>query len=665
MGHPLAVPFHTISEVSEKRLAKHRACSHRRYWLGFAFLLFLLLSVGFLTRLAAVGLPQSWVNRLCEVISSDSLSVELERVTFSAASFRLRAGSARVYPKGILSDPIAEATGISVKLRPSFQKPSADWVRSVSINSLTVVYPKQNDVILPIRDDSKDGMIVLDFPAIPFSCLRADVFGLRFHHAQGTALCENGILGFSDVVLRFDAPRESTQQIRGNATLNPSTMSWQANAKGTLDPQKICPLLASLDLPGICSEINRFDFSQSAPYVRIQYRYEPLENVRNLSIRLNGKNASYSGVPLVALNGHIVVSGSNAWNLVTIDPLHIERPEGSADAALSIEIDNRRIRFHAKSTIDPSHVFHLVRLLDPEDSLPFSFDNPTIVEASGCYAWGPVFRPDRPYLHGWQDTDLSVSFLSPSLNLQPPRSLRFERLRGSIQLKGNHLTTSTIDADLLDGTASGSAILTLPFEENAEKQTLLKLNLTGRAVSYPKLLDFFGKTDHGNKGRIFFDFNSDGPLHDLTSGELAETTGKYKIHLSNGHVFRLPLFAGLTDVMVKYIPGVNFLVDLNSLDVHGEFRNRRVNLDDLTISGAGFGLTGKGAIWTNNDLEIFVKLHLLNQKTFLGSALYYIQWPVSAIFGLKATGKLPDPKWSSAALNIFSKSRRSREEAAE
>lgn len=661
----MSVPFHSVREISEKRLAKHRACSHRRYWLTLAFLLFLALSAGFLTRLAAIGLPQPWVNRLCKAFSSDTLSIELERVTFSAATFRLRAGSARVYPKGILSDPIAEATGISVQLRPSFRKPSADWIRNVSIGSLVVTYPEQEILSPSVPEDAETQTALRDFPALPFSCQRADVFGLRFHNAQGTLLCKDGSLELSDVAFRLDAPRESAQQVRGSASFNLSAMAWQANAKGTLDPQKICPLLESLDLPGICQEINRFDFSHSAPYVRIQYQYNPLENLRSLSIRLNGKNASYSGVPLVALNGHILVGGSNAWNTVTIAPLHIERPEGSADAALTIETDNRRIRFQTKSTIDPSHVFHLVRLLDSNQSLPLSFDNPTLVEASGLYAWGPVFRPDRIHLHGWQDTDLTVSFLSPSLTLQKPRPLRFERLRGSIRLKGNLLTTSTVDADVLDGSTSGSAELTLPFGEDDNGQTRLKLNLSGRAVSYPKLLDFFQKTDHGNKGRLFFDFNSEGPLDDLASGELAQTTGSYKIHISNGHVFRLPLFAGLTDVIVKYIPGVNVLVDLNSLDVHGEFRNRRVNLDDLSISGAGFGLTGKGAIWTNNDLEIFVKLHLLNKKTFLGSALYYIQWPVSAIFGLKATGQLPDPQWGSATLNLFSTSRRSREEAAE
>ena len=108
----MSVPFHSVREISEKRLAKHRACSHRRYWLTLAFLLFLALSAGFLTRLAAIGLPQPWVNRLCKAFSSDTLSIELERGAYQKALETARS----FLSMGLSPEQVAQGTGLSLEV---------------------------------------------------------------------------------------------------------------------------------------------------------------------------------------------------------------------------------------------------------------------------------------------------------------------------------------------------------------------------------------------------------------------------------------------------------------------------------------------------------------------------------------------------------------------
>ena len=676
-GDGMAVPFRS-SEALKQRLEQYRACLHRRRIFLTLLTLVFLLAAGIFTRLAAVGLPQPWVDRICEFASTDALSVELDRVSFSVATLRLRIGGVRIYPKGVVSTPIAESHGVNIAFRPRLSAPSGAWIRSIFVDQLSIVSlsvptapaaPEAPSTPSTSPESgtggtgpssSFTGTLLKDFSPVDFACRSLDVFGLRAREMRGTLLCEQGVLKIKGASLRVDAPREPFQQfLISSFAFNPARCSFEATGAGTLDPNKLCPLLEALDEEDISAEIARLSFPRTAPHVRVSYRYDPGANVRHLAIGLNGQNLKYSGVPLTVCRGLITVSGDGAWQHVRINPIHIERPEGSADGQLDIDTVNRRITFKGDSTIDPSHLFRLIRLVEKEeDAPPLSFDNPSIVTASGVYAYGAE--------DGWSGTDLSVSVLSPGCNITGEKPARFERLRGSFRLQDNVLETSRIDADLFGGAFSGTAKLIFPLREEAEsmQNPWLQFQAEGERVSWSRLAKLFANLEVETEGRTFFTFRSEGPFQDLISGELAETEGEYKLKIRAGHIFRLPLFMGLTDHLANVIPGVNFLVNLDDLQTEGRIYRRRINLDQFRISGSSFGLTGQGAIWTDDEVDLRVKLHLLNKKTLIGRAFYYLQWPISSALGVRATGPLSSPVWSSSVL-WGKPSRRDLEEAAE
>ena len=106
-----------------ERLRRSRGRRFFRALLAGSFLLALALGVA--ARLAAVGLPRAWSDAIARALSTDDFAVELERVSFSLASMRLRIGEARLYAKGSLLPPIAEARGTAAVLRPRPARPSA------------------------------------------------------------------------------------------------------------------------------------------------------------------------------------------------------------------------------------------------------------------------------------------------------------------------------------------------------------------------------------------------------------------------------------------------------------------------------------------------------------------------------------------------------------
>ena len=49
-------------------------------------------------------------------------------------------------------------------------------------------------------------------------------------------------------------------------------------------------------------------------------------------------------------------------------------------------------------------------------------------------------------------------------------------------------------------------------------------------------------------------------------------------------------------------------------------------------------------------MNLGVKVHLMNRRTWIGAGLYYLFSPISSIFAVRATGPYSDPSWDSEAL---------------
>ena len=77
-----------------------------------------------------------------------------------------------------------------------------------------------------------------------------------------------------------------------------------------------------------------------------------------------------------------------------------------------------------------------------------------------------------------------------------------------------------------------------------------------------------------------------------------------------------------------------------------------IAIERLRIEGGAISITGDGNLWTDGVVNLGVKVHLMNRRTWVGAGLYYLFSPISSLLAVRATGPADNPSWESEALFI-------------
>lgn len=624
------------------RLARlRRRLGRRRGWLhalgGAAVLA--LVAAAFAVRLAAMGLPAPWVDELSRRLSTDLYSVELAGVSFSLSAMELRIAETRVYPKGTVEKPLVRAAGARVRLRPRPSVPPAEWVRSVQVRSLAVALPEGG---LPAAEepDSKP-LAVADFPPIAFRCFSSDVMGLRTHATSGTLSCRGGLLRVDGARTDLHAPRESWQRMEGSFECDPARLAFKARGKGRFDPSKLDPLLRAVGAPSVADEIAKFSFAGAPPEADAVYEYDPAAGVRSLSIGIRAdRGGLYNGERFSSASAALRVSGPEGWTRIDVKDLDVKRPEGEARGSLSIDLAGGELRLDAVSTMDPKRTLAMIGVLSDPGELPLDFDNPTEVRAEGVYALGVGARAR---------TAIGLRFASPSVSVPELPGLRFDRARAEGAFTNGVLDLASVRADALGGDLAGSFRLALPGAGRDETEIAATAALRG--ISHAAWSAAFGETIEGDAGRADIDLELEGPLADVASGAPVRTRGSLRFDVYDVPVFRILFFSGLREFLSRNLASFDPLAD-DYLHLRARMEAGVVAVDRLRIEGGAISITGSGNIWTDGVVNLGVKVHLMNRRSWVGAGLYYLFSPLSSLLAVRATGNADNPRWESEALFI-------------
>ena len=612
----------------------------------------LALAAGYFARLAAVGLPAAWADRIAEAVSTDAFAAELERVSFSLSSLRLRVGAARLYRRGSLREPVADVRNLQVALRPRFAKPGADWIRAVEIESCDVPVPPEFSEPAPepaaaepppaANAAAPAGGGPADFPAIPVLCRRADILGLSAHGLRARLACRGGRLELDGAAASFEDPREPRQRIEGRFAADLARGAFAADGGGRLDPNKLAGLLEGVGEGGIAEELAKFRFPDEAPEVDARYRYDPAAGERLLRLGLRAGSALYNGVPVAGFSGVVEVSGDGGWSRVRIADLHVERPEGAVDGTLEIATREGRISFRAESTVDPLRAVALIGLLGPDDALPLVCDNPTVAHVEGVYDYGRR--------GGTNATDLTVTARGPGFSLL---GLHLDDISGRMTLRGDTLVATNLAASAFGGTCDAWLRLGVGPDAGAEDGRVW-LGGAVRGVSWDRLhAELAGAPPpaDGGRGTLEADVSLAAPADEFFAGEFGRAEGSLSLSLRESQVFRIPFFTRLVGLLGDIVPGVDLLMDRDSLALRGALSDGVFAVSKLDIEGTAFSIAGRGRAWTaDRSLDLTLDVHLMNRDTWLGSGVYWLMTPLSKIFAVRASGTFDDPKWSSARL---------------
>ncbi len=594
----------------------------------------------FALRLASTGLPQPWVDRLCRSLSTEDSVVEMERVRFSTATLRLSIGSARVFPRGVVSDPIVAVSGASVRFRPRPCRPNASWIRSIHFDGVYVAVPDTDG-------DSSFGESAglyspdADFPPIRVECREAEIYALEMHDLHGFLSCRAGKVRFSGAEVRFDGPSEAPQSVKLDCEIDTNEFGVDASASGHLNPEKLIPLFEAIDSPGAVGEISAFGFPARPPKIMdFKLRYFPERGERRVSMFIEAGASTYEGVQLSGFSGNLSIgSNGNGWSSIRVKNLLVKRPEGTASADLDIDTSARRLAVSASSTLDPMRTLRMISVLDDDETDGVHFMPGVIAKVDGVYAWRGENRTN---------TCLRISLFSPEMTTH---GITFTDASASGFYETNTLRMASFKAHSFGGETGASARIDFGMDTNDVPRVGFDMEFEN--LSQNGLLALGGVAAAQEDGRVKGRISFEGPVADVFSGAFKETAGSLALDVEDGHVYRVPLFSGMTDVLADFIPGVDWLTDQNSLMARADLSDGKLHFGKLRIEGAVVSIYGRGDIATDGALDLTLKASLLNEKTWVGKGVHYLLSPVSSIFGIKATGTLSEPKWSSAALSAL------------
>jgi hypothetical protein len=577
-----------------------------------------------------IRLPAALVDKISALCSGPEFSVEIKSLAFSLRSRIVNVGSAEVYAKGSVDGPLVEAKNAALSFAPKFSKPSADWVRAASVGRL-VVSDAIADPDTERLASGGGGRREADFPdfgAIPIFVKSASVCGIDGLSGAAEFSAADGVFRFRGIDAAFANERES---MKAEVAYDALGRRISVQCAGDVAPKTMLPLFHALKLPRLQKILAAFDFPEAPP--KVAFSLDCALDRRDGEMRVDIGSAapcSYRGVPVSSFSGVVASSGTNLWRRVEIRDLGLRRPEGSAFGALDINMADRTIAFNGDSRMEPASFIALAHIMEAPPALPVSFPMAPHVKASGVYDFGTGGGADKTSIAG------TIS----AARMDCPRSAFIENISARFFYSGNALKIGQATADAFGGKITGDASIasdSRAFNIAAKLDGLLR-------AQFPALSDY---DIADSKGVINSEFDISGSISTNLMATLRTLTGGGVATAKDANLYRVPLFAGLTGFLSKNIPGVDFLVAQDTLETEFTFAPDGLHLARMEIIGAVFSASAKGLVSYDGDINIRLKGHLMNNKTWVGAGLRYVLFPLSKIFEFRAEGSYKNPKWSS------------------
>jgi len=145
------------------------------------------------------------------------------------------------------------------------------------------------------------------------------------------------------------------------------------------------------------------------------------------------------------------------------------------------------------------------------------------------------------------------------------------------------IETSEFKTKIFDGILTGSAefVLPSPGETNVAYKADIELDRSNAA----KVLKAFSDEVPDIKGLLYTSLKLEGMLG---AENLDKTTGTGSIGIKDGSVFSLPIFGGLTAIMEKIIPGLDFVLKQSDLKANFQIRDNKIITDCIVLLSFAF-----------------------------------------------------------------------------
>jgi hypothetical protein len=581
-------------------------------------LLCLLILVGI--YLSHVGLPWQMGNALMRRIDTGAFAVEAETVRMGLIrGVRLEAVS--VYRRSRVGPPAVEAGEVTLWIAP------LAFLRGMSTVQRVEVTDGEIRPEFMGADRDPDETVTLGAYETELMLTRCRVQGAMIEALQARLKLSETTARLFDI--RMTLSRDGLSGIAaGHVQYDCRTSMVEGQAEIAMYPSIVEPILTAWDLNGLARLFQRFAFDDKPPIASLTFKVGAGEG---RSVVFDGdvhlKAARYRGVPVLRADAMLKATSSNAPIVVTLDPLTVVRRDGSMQGTLVVDQGQTNVTFDVRGSLNP----HLVRQSIGVLSDPFwdqwRFEGPVEIKARGVAGYGAL-----------AGTDFTMDFVGRDL-YYTNHPLEFCTL--SMHMLDESVTLSSVRAGAYGGEMSGGATFALPSQ--GASNTAFDVSLCVTNVNFERVSAVLIPEDNqAYRGRLSGCLALCGTLGE-GNGETIRGDGA--VTIDDGRVFMLPVFGGLSEIMTRIIPGLNFV--LRQTDASAAFRveESRVVSKEIKINGSVLSLKGYGQCGFDKAIDFHAQVKLMKDNNMVAKLVRVVTFPLSKLFEFRVRGTLAEPRW--------------------
>ena len=384
----------------------------------------------------------------------------------------------------------------------------------------------------------------------------------------------------------------------------------------------------------VCTElVTKLQFdTKHPPTVSFEFTHRPSNQpdekaTLDVEAQALARNASYCGVPTTRIDFETTMQFGPTNSMVTLDPLYVARPEGSANVALTVDGRKQTVVFSGESTVDPRSLARMVGVL--------TNDWTRLIRLEGAHK---IKTEGRVYLRAPEKNVVTAEIKGDRLGY---KKLMSDGYQFRVTHRGNTNVIEGIQATVCGGALTGTAtIVTGPVADVVPHYAFRGDLINANFASVVALSGDEAEGDY--TGRFALRWDIAGPI---TKTHAQEVSGTGRIQVREGRVFRLPIFGGLSELLSRLIPGMDFVLKQSEMDADFVVGNGGLHSDRVSIDGDVLSLRGHGDYGFDKSVNFLVQIKLMKSDPFFAKIVRFITWPITKLLEFRLEGTLAEPRW--------------------
>ena len=567
------------------------------------------------------------MDRVLIQINAGDITVQCGTVRFvPLRHFSLR--DVRMFRKRSIGPPMIEAETVKITLNPFAGGSKSHMLRRVSI---------RKGIIRPEMFASSTGMmnrVVVPVLPPPFK-IDADAQGVII---QGVTLRRADAMVYSDgwniVVTNIEGSIGSLwrpELLGGAVSYSMTNREINVAIVSDCNPNALVPMIDANGLFALSALVKNFQFPEEArPHVVAQmHTWVRPHNPFYLTADFSMPACVFRGVPVQSATGRVDITIENEHNTLRLAPLVVNREEGSASGKITVHIaPEARVEFDARSSVEPKAMLQMLGLLTNGALPDCHFEGPFDFWGRGMVDYGKFHGTDfrgGGNFYGFRYRDYPIITnncffmkMEGLTNICPFVEGRFYGglLRGQVEVRATDFAAQ-----------DWRYAVTAKLDQADFGKLASEVKITNRlaycgALSGSVMVQGLVKDPNG-----------------------ATMTGEGHIRVRNGRVFLLPVFGGLSTLMARIIPGVEFVLRQTDMKADFAISNRMFSTENAVIEGSVLSLSGMGNYTFDQKVNFDVQVRLMKEQTFAAKVLRLVTYPLSKLFELRLRGTRDAPRW--------------------